>query len=161
MWQARPRRRAAIPPHPLVSLRHGRVQHYCATEWRMFCHTAVCPYVMRLYATQLCVCSCMSSEGLRAERATLAQAGAFAPYRGLGLWEAVVLDQHCPGRARASKRPLCSPQSIGFCTALLCGRAGRLTAQYGGFRPGQSASAPGTARRAAPDCRPAAQPHHF
>jgi hypothetical protein len=39
------------------------------------------------------------------------------------------------GPARGGCAPSALPTVERFCTVLLCGRAGRLTAQHGGFRP--------------------------
>jgi hypothetical protein len=45
--------------------------------------------------------------------------------------------RHGPGPPKAVKHPHRSPQLNRFCMAALYGRAGRLTAKNGGFRPGQ------------------------
>ena len=50
-----------------------------------------------------------------------------------------VLRRHRPGRPGAVKRPSRFPYENPFCMGLLYGRAGRLTAKNGGFRPGQEA----------------------
>ena len=61
---------------------------------------------------------------------------------------------YCPPPAGAAfKRPSGVPQQIGFVYCAFYGRAGRLTAKNGGFRPGQST---GLARRrpsSRSDCR--------
>ena len=43
-------------------------------------------------------------------------------------------------RPGAVRRPLAFPVANRFCVARLCGRAGRLAALFGGFRPGQIAA---------------------
>ena len=45
---------------------------------------------------------------------------------------------HGPGPPGAVQCPQCFPQQVGFCMALLCGRAARLAARNGVSRPGQS-----------------------
>jgi hypothetical protein len=47
-----------------------------------------------------------------------------------------IQNPNCPGR-RGRLTPLAFPYVNRFCMALLYGRAGRLTAKTGGFRPGQ------------------------
>jgi hypothetical protein len=51
-----------------------------------------------------------------------------------------------PGRPGAVKRPQRFPMKIHFVWGFLYGRAGRLTAETGGFRPGQSRRSPRAVR---------------
>jgi hypothetical protein len=61
------------------------------------------------------------------------------------------------GPARGAHAASSFPVANRFCVALSCGRAGRLTAEHGGRRPGQSAAAPpdlpGSAARGAASWR--------